>query len=149
LPGDKSDRSLLICGLKTAQSQGSRFGTSPEIRKQLYIKSMETSKKYLEYILDLNEKNRVIIFVILFGCLYRLINFQGFEMELFFICPVGNRNFSTSRWEIPGSLSIVSDHRDGKKLMGRVEVFCPYCREVHEYEPDEIPCPFELSNTPD
>jgi len=83
LPGDKSDRSLLICGLKTAESQGSRFGISPKIRKQVYIKSMETSKKYLKNILDLNGEIRVLIFVILSGCLYRLLTSRDLKWSFF------------------------------------------------------------------
>jgi hypothetical protein len=71
---------------------------------------------------------------------------KGLQMELVFICPVQNRDFSTSRWTVPDSLSIVSDREKGKKLAGRVEAFCPYCRRTHEFEPDEIPCPFGIPN---
>ncbi len=65
-------------------------------------------------------------------------------MELMFICPVENRDFLTSRWDIAGSLSVISDHQGKKKLGGRMEVFCPYCRETHFFKPEEIPCPLEL-----
>lgn len=64
-------------------------------------------------------------------------------MELIFICPVRNREFSTSRWWIPHSLTAVSDHKGGKRLQGNVEAFCPYCNVFHEFEPDQIPCPLK------
>ncbi|MFO7727064.1 MAG: hypothetical protein R6X11_01925 [Desulfonatronovibrio sp.] len=65
-------------------------------------------------------------------------------MELVFICPVRNRDFSTTSWTVSESLVPVSDSHGKKKLLGSVKAYCPYCSEDHAFSPDEIPCP--LSN---
>ncbi|MFW5731233.1 MAG: hypothetical protein ACOCV7_06245 [Desulfonatronovibrionaceae bacterium] len=62
-------------------------------------------------------------------------------MELTFICPVQKKSFSSQEWSIAGSLVAVTDEQQGRRLEGTVEVFCPFCQEIHGVSPDEIPCP--------
>lgn len=62
-------------------------------------------------------------------------------MELTFICPVEKKSFASDQWSIAGTLTAVNDEQQGRRLKGTVEVFCPFCREIHGVSPDEIPCP--------
>lgn len=63
-------------------------------------------------------------------------------MEILFVCPKMQKDFSTSRWSIEGKLETVFHKTGQKSLDGKVKAYCPYCQDEHVFRPDDLPCPF-------
>lgn len=66
-------------------------------------------------------------------------------MELFFTCPVSDKEYTTDKYTLLAGHKIVTAGHDQKKLKGRVAVDspCPHCGKMHTYSIDEILCPLD------
>jgi hypothetical protein len=65
-------------------------------------------------------------------------------MELVFVCPQRRETFFSGHFEIIDNRGIAVDD-DGKSYLNariRLTVPCPYCGEHHEYQANELACPF-------
>lgn len=65
-------------------------------------------------------------------------------MELCFFCPVTRSVFRSAHWDQEGAFKVCVDSDGQKRLQGRVRVACPLCGGMHDYAPDELPCPMRF-----
>jgi hypothetical protein len=63
-------------------------------------------------------------------------------MRIYITCPIKNKLFSTDDYFLHKGLSIVTDKRGEKKLVGMVGLNspCPFCGEKHNVNVEELSC---------
>ncbi len=72
----------------------------------------------------------------------------GTSVELFFVCPLKNVEFSSSEYSLKDDYEIVEKDDGGKQLKGMVELhsLCPLCGGKHTFSVDEVICPMSIGD---
>lgn len=70
-------------------------------------------------------------------------------VKLYFTCPVTHKQFSGEDYYIKDGYSIETSHDGTRKLTAKIMLHsgCPLCGEDHEFDAEEIGCPFENRQT--
>ena len=65
-------------------------------------------------------------------------------MEFLFSCPNTGKTFSTDAFSIMDGHQVTTDDQGQKKFQATIRLHepCPICKERHEYNADEMICPF-------
>lgn len=63
-------------------------------------------------------------------------------MDLYFVCPVTGKGYTSENWRIIGELRVDEDVSGKRRLNGKVEVKCLHCDGVHVYSTEELACPW-------